>query len=180
MAKVVPHRKHITIADVEPKVLNVTKNGDYDSPTAPFTSVHVNVLPKLQSKIIKKNGIIKPDYGYDGFSEIDIDISPVYSFVNDGFQLIRVKYNDEIYLSLLNSVVEYPDYANTNSQFVIAVNPDSKYTANLYPVNKKCYITDSKFDDYIVGDKVKIAVMLFNSIKVFEEEMTITGECTLL
>lgn len=62
------------------RVLRVTQNGTYTSGVLPYTdvkaflSVEVDVQPNLQHLTVAKNGTYTPDTGYDGFSEVVINV----------------------------------------------------------------------------------------------------------
>lgn len=61
-------------------VLYVSRNGTYTAGVFPYTiekaflSVEVDVQPNLQHLTVAKNGTYTPDTGYDGFSEVVINV----------------------------------------------------------------------------------------------------------
>lgn len=53
--------------------VNITQNGTHD--VTQYANANVNVQPNLQSKIATQNGTVVPDQGYDGLSEVVVNIS---------------------------------------------------------------------------------------------------------
>lgn len=51
----------------------ITQNGTHD--VTQYASANVNVQPNLQSKTITQNGTVTPDQGYDGLSEVVVNVS---------------------------------------------------------------------------------------------------------
>lgn len=51
---------------------DITTNGNVDVKAVAVASV--NVQPKLQDKNITENGVVKPDSGYDGLSQVSVDV----------------------------------------------------------------------------------------------------------
>lgn len=59
---------------VEP--LSVNENGTTVAPEGTaYSPVSVSVQPNLQSKTATENGTVTPDTGYDGLSEVVVDVS---------------------------------------------------------------------------------------------------------
>ena len=52
---------------------NITQNGTHD--VTQYANVNVNVQPNLQSKTATENGTVTPDSGYDGLSEVVVNVS---------------------------------------------------------------------------------------------------------
>lgn len=51
----------------------ITQNGTHD--VTEYASANVNVQPNLQSKTVTENGTVTPDQGYDGLSEVVVNVS---------------------------------------------------------------------------------------------------------
>lgn len=109
-------------------------NGTYDTTTN--NEVIVDVQPTLQSKTVTENGTVTPDTGYDGLSEVVVDVAGgvlitknisangTYAAVSDnadGYSSIVVDVPNE-YLSFESGVTEIDDailgYANTSFNIV--------------------------------------------------------------
>ena len=109
-------------------------NGTYDTTTN--NEVVVNVQPTLQSKTVTENGTVTPDTGYDGLSEIVVDVAGgvlttknisangTYAAISDnadGYSSVVVDVPSE-YLSFESGVTEIDDailgYANTSFNIV--------------------------------------------------------------
>lgn len=52
---------------------NITQNGTHD--VTQYASANVNVQPNLQSKTATENGTVTPDQGYDGLSQVVVNVS---------------------------------------------------------------------------------------------------------
>lgn len=52
---------------------NITQNGTHD--VTQYASANVNVQPNLQSKTATQNGTVTPDQGYDGLSQVVVNVS---------------------------------------------------------------------------------------------------------
>lgn len=62
--------------DITVESLSVTENGTTVAPAGTaYSPVSVNVQPTLQSKTATENGTVTPDSGYDGLSEVVVDVS---------------------------------------------------------------------------------------------------------
>ena len=60
---------------VSAEPLSVTENGEYTAPSGKaYTPVNVNVQPTLQQKTATENGVVTPDTGYDGLSQVNVDV----------------------------------------------------------------------------------------------------------
>ena len=75
------------VANVQPRLQNITKsytsNGtkyiQNESPNYDGlgrVTVNINVSPNLQTKLITSNNVYTPDSGYDGFSEVNVQVPP--------------------------------------------------------------------------------------------------------
>lgn len=53
--------------------VNITQNGTHD--VTQYASANVNVQPNLQSKTVTENGTVTPDQGYDGLSQVVVNVS---------------------------------------------------------------------------------------------------------
>ena len=51
---------------------SITENGTHD--VTSFASASVNVQPNLQQKTAKANGTVTPDSGYDGLSQVTVNV----------------------------------------------------------------------------------------------------------
>ena len=61
---------------IEVESLTIEENGIYTAPAGvAYTPVTVGVTPNLQSKTITQNGTITPDQGYDGLSNVVVNVS---------------------------------------------------------------------------------------------------------
>ena len=53
--------------------VNITQNGTHD--VTEYANANVNVQPTLQSKTATQNGTVTPDSGYDGLSQVVVEVS---------------------------------------------------------------------------------------------------------
>jgi len=53
--------------------VNIAQNGTHD--VTQYASANVNVQPNLQSKTVTENGMVTPDQGYDGLSQVLVNVS---------------------------------------------------------------------------------------------------------
>ena len=62
--------------DITTQSLSVTANGQYTAPSGKaYTPVSVDVQPTLQQKTATENGVVTPDTGYDGLSQVTVNVS---------------------------------------------------------------------------------------------------------
>lgn len=146
--------------------LNANQNGVYDVPIGyyGFTPVTVNVLPILQHKEITSNGNYYPDSGFEGLSDVSVNVQNSYSQADEG----KVVSNGQLVAQSAHSEITQNGVYDTTENNSVTVNvsgggsPDVLLAENAYSTSGS-FTYDKSVTIPANGNYTVIAQMFTNS-----------------